>query len=168
MMVPAMMIRDATAQDAELLARIIRESYRDVAERFSLTPQNCPKHPSNCTTDWIAADHARGVRYFILAADGGPGGCVALEAPSADLCYLERLAVVPEKRRQGYGRTLVLHALSCAKASGADRVSIGIIADHIELKRWYVAFGFVETETKEFPHLPFRVSFMEVNVHRPT
>jgi N-acetylglutamate synthase-like GNAT family acetyltransferase len=157
-------IRDAHPQDAEKIADIIRESFRDVAVRFSLTPENCPKHPSNCTTDWVESDLARGVRYFILSQDGESVGCVGIEIPGPDICYLERLAVLPERRRRGLGRRLVLHVLSQAKSSGVNKIGIGIIADHTELKEWYAKLGFREGETKDFPHLPFRVTFMEFRI----
>jgi hypothetical protein len=39
----------ATKKDIDRLARLIRHSFADVARRFALTPQNCPKHPSNYT-----------------------------------------------------------------------------------------------------------------------
>jgi hypothetical protein len=44
-------IREADPDDKVLLTRLIRDSYRDVAERFNLTPENCPKHPSNCNDE---------------------------------------------------------------------------------------------------------------------
>lgn len=69
-------IREADSKDIKVLACIIRESFRDVAARFSLTLENCPKHPSNCTTSWIESDMARGVQYFILFIEGKPIGCV--------------------------------------------------------------------------------------------
>jgi N-acetylglutamate synthase-like GNAT family acetyltransferase len=159
-------IRDATAKDVEVLASIIRQSFHDVAKRFSLTPENCPKHPSNCTTTWIESDQSRGVRYFILWKNGKPIGCVGLESPNPDLCYLERLSVIPEMRRKGNGRALALHALECAKATGAMQVSIGIIADHTELKKWYANIGFVEVGRKKFEHLPFEVVFLKFDLSR--
>ena len=158
-------IRRATEKDAELIAEIIRHSFQDVAECFALTLENCPKHPSNCTTEWIEWDQARGVEYFILSQGGESIGCVGLESPSPDLCYLERLAVLPGRRHQGLGRALVLHALTYAKGTGASTVSIGIIAAHAKLKHWYAALGFKERETKSFPQLPFRVCFMEFDMN---
>jgi ribosomal protein S18 acetylase RimI-like enzyme len=156
-------IKIATNADANLLADLIRESFYDVAQRFALTPQNCPRHPSNCISEWIATDQTRGVVDFILSQDDQPIGCVGLEAPSPDLRYMERLSVLPQLRRRGFGRALVAFALLEAKSSGADRVRIGIIADHIELKAWYIKLGFVEQGTKSFPHLPFDVTFMELH-----
>jgi hypothetical protein len=35
-------IREANAADVHVLAGLIRQSYRDVADRFQLTPANCP------------------------------------------------------------------------------------------------------------------------------
>ena len=153
-------IRAAGPADVPLLSSLIRVSFRDVAERFTLTLENCPKHPSNCTDEWIENDLARGVAYYILERDGKPVGCVALEKANPDLCYLERLGVLPQSRRKGFGKALVDHVFSEARASGTKQIGIGIISDDTELKLWYQRIGFVEKETKEFAHLPFLVTFM--------
>lgn len=155
------MIREATIDDRDLLVKIIREAFRDVAERFALTRDNCPKHPSNCTSDWIAADFSRGVRYFIIHQDHMPVGCVGVERSNADVCYLERLAVLPDLRGRHLGVRLVRHALDVAASMGAQRVGIGIIAEQTELKEWYAALGFIAGEIKSLPHLPFKVCLME-------
>ena len=154
------LIRKADNRDISLLSGVIREAFLDVAERFALTPENCPKHPSNCTDSWIERDFARGVDYYILEGGGTALGCVALERANAEICYLERLAVLPAERNRGIGHALVDHVFFEAKALGCRHISIGIIADHSELKIWYKKLGFVEGETKEFPHLPFRVTFL--------
>lgn len=153
-------IKQADANDTSVVSHIIRDSFRDVAERFSLTPENCPKHPSNCTDEWIRGDIARGVTYYVLEHGNVFAGCVALETATPDLSYLERLAVLPDMRRKGFGRALVEHLFLRARASGAQTVGIGMISDESELKQWYKNLGFIEGDTKEFTHLPFRVTFM--------
>ena len=154
------MIRKAAETDAGLLAELIRKSHADVARRFNLTPANCPKNPSNCATEWIANDLARGVRYYLAALDGKPAGCVALEHAAEDMVYLERLAVLPRYRRRGLGRRLVERV--CREAAGLQvtRVGIGIMADFTELRAWYQKLGFRAGETRTFAHLPFRVLLM--------
>jgi len=159
-------IRACTNEDAPVLAEMIRSSFQDVAQRFGLTLHNAPRHPSNCTVDWIQKDVARGVVYFILEKDSRAAGCVALEPSNDEVCYLERLAVLPDQRRQGFGKALVYHVLSEAKRLGIRSVSLGMIADHDELKSWYRGLGFVEGETKAFAHLPFRVTFMACEVKK--
>ena len=157
-------IREADHQDVSLLATLIRDSYRDVAERFGLTAENCPKHPSNCTQGWITKDFDRGVAFFILERNSAPVGCAALEKADSEACYLERLAVTPANRRNGFGKILVEHICNQAKVLEAKRISIGIIAEQSELKSWYRKLGFIDGETKEFPHLPFFVAFMTRDV----
>jgi N-acetylglutamate synthase-like GNAT family acetyltransferase len=153
-------IRSATQDDVTSLVTIIRQASRDVAERFGLTPENCPRHTSNCTTEWIETAFEKGITYYVLEADGSPCGCVALEQANSDVCYLERLAVLPQFRRQGFGEALVNHVCTKAKRLGAKRVEIGIIAENVELRRWYEKFEFRLKNTAEFDHLPFTVAFM--------
>lgn len=56
-------IRKAGQDDIPSLTQIIRHAYKDVAQQFGLTPQNCPKHPSNCTDKWVQSDLDRGVIF---------------------------------------------------------------------------------------------------------
>jgi len=153
-------IRTCTREDIDILAETIRGSFRDVAERFGLTEQNCPRHPSNCRADWVEKDMDRGVTYYVLESEGRVAGSVGLEWVRPGLCNLERLAVLPGERKRGFGRALVNHAFSEAGKLGCNTIRIGVIADQAELKDWYRGFGFVETETRDFAHLPFRVTFM--------
>jgi N-acetylglutamate synthase-like GNAT family acetyltransferase len=160
------MIKEATLNDRDVIAEIIRESFRDVARRFSLTEDNCPKHPSNCVSSWIETDISRGVQYFILYVEKKPIGCVGIESPSNDVCYLERLSVLPEMRGHHFGIRLVQHVLKCAALKGVVKVSIGIINEQTELKEWYKKLGFVITQVKSYPHLPFKVCLMECEISK--
>ena len=155
-------IRRAAIEDADLLARIIRESFAGPAKEFGLTPANAPTHPSNCTPEWIERDFGKGVRYFILEDDRLPCGCVAMEIPDPEFCYLERLAVLTGHRRKGFGRLLVQHVLDRAWAHGLRRVEIAIIAVNTDLQLWYEQQGFAVTSTKSLPSLPFDVTSMSV------
>ncbi len=153
-------IRVGTSVDIDVLAEIIQDSFLDVAEQFGLTPQNSPTHPSNCRSEWIIREMNRGVTYYILELGEQAAGCVALERINDEVCYLERLAVLPGQRRQGFGEALVKHALSEAMNLGVFRVQVGIIAEHQELHNWYEKLGFEKVEEKIFPQLVFPVTFM--------
>jgi len=157
-------IREATRDDLPLLARLIRESFRDVADRFGLTAENCPTHPSNVTEDQLALTMAKGVAHFILESDAEPAGCVALEPAGEGACYLERLCVLPACRRRGLGAALVEHARDRAREMGLKRVELAMIAEHDELRRWYEGMGFFAMEMRRFEHLPFMVLFMSTPV----
>lgn len=157
-------IREACTDDVALLTGIIRESFRDVAERFGLTAENCPAHPSNYTEAQCVEEMGRGVRFFILETEGKACGCVALEHAKPDVCYLERLSVLPGYRERGFGRLLTDHVLGEAKRLGVRRVSIAIIAEHHELRDWYIKLGFRMKKTALYDHLPFEVAFLDKEV----
>ncbi len=152
----------ASIEDAATLADIVRASYAGVANDFKLTRENCPKHPSNCTIDWIKNDLDRGVSYTILFHDKTAVGCAAVEQASKDVCYLERLAVLPRFRHNSFGKTLVTHCIKTARIYKAITLGIGIIDEQEILKQWYKTLGFKMTGTKRFDHLPFTVGFMEM------
>jgi N-acetylglutamate synthase-like GNAT family acetyltransferase len=155
-----MQIREATPADLSTIATLISESNKDVAVKFGLNAENCPKHPSFCTASWVQADLARGETYFILEEDTQPIGCVAYEGPSPGLAYLNRLSVLPAHRSKGTGTRLVQHIVEHARSLSVQTISIGVIGEHTDLQRWYNKLGFKDGETKRFPHLPFSVKYM--------
>jgi predicted N-acetyltransferase YhbS len=150
----------ASPQDIIRITAIIRAAFGIVARRFDLTPENCPKHPSNCSEHWVARDLARGVRYWLARQDQQVVGCMGVEQASAQTCYLERLAVLPAYQRHGVGAALVTHGLYQARRLGANEVGVAIIAAQDELARWYQHLGFTPTGTRRFDHLPFEVAFL--------
>ena len=159
-----MTIREANEADIGTLVTLLRGSFRDVAERFELTIENCPKNLAFCTDQRVNSDIKRGLSYYVLEQDGEPRGCVALEKASPDVCYLERLAVLPRHRGRGYGKELLEHIFDEAAGNGSQRVEIGVIAEDTKLRNWYGKFGFVLKSTKTFDHLPFVVAFMSVEI----
>ncbi|RPI00023.1 MAG: GNAT family N-acetyltransferase [Calditrichaeota bacterium] len=153
-------IRRATINDCSMLANLIRSAFKTVAVRFSLTPLNCPSHPSNCRAEWIQDAMAKGVEYYIMTQYDQPIGCVALQKANRDVFYMERLAVLPEFRDHGYGRMLVEHCLEIASQRKAKRVEAGVIADQTELIEWYRRLGFRFKQRARLHDLPFTVAFI--------
>ena len=161
-----MIIRDANKSDRETLVALIRESFLDVADKFALTAESCPKFPAFNAEERIMGDFKKGFNFFILEEEGRACGCVALEKAGPDLCYLGRLAVLPECRNKGFGQALVNHLFEQAVKNGFRRVEIGTISKHRKLKNWYRKLGFVQKGTKKFDHLPFTVAFMYKELNR--
>lgn len=157
-------IIEAGVDDSRLLADIIRRSFTDVAVRFGLTPENAPTHPSNCRPEWVESAMEKGVHYWLLYVNDEPSGCAALEEADSETGYLERLAVLPDVRRSGLGGVLVDYVFKIALKIGLKRLEIGIIADQLELERFYLNRGFREKGRKTFPHLPFDVLFMSAEL----
>lgn len=159
-----MNIRKASISDIELISNIIREANIPIAKKQNLTEENSPKHPSNCTPDWIKSAMENGESFFILENDNVDIGCIAYQSPNSEIAYLNRLAVLPEYQSKGFGKALVDFHINICQEKKHSIISIGIINSNTELKRWYSKLGFKESGLKEFEHLPFTVCFMELKI----
>lgn len=159
-----MIIRQANKTDIDVLINILSNSHHDVAKRLKLTKENCPKFLGFCAEQRVKNDFEKGIKYYILEQNHQSLGCIALEKASQDVCYLERLAVLPEHRKKGYGKMLVNHLFEQAGKVGAKKVEIGMISKDRKLKDWYKKLGFVQTATKKFDHLTFEVAFLSANI----
>jgi ribosomal protein S18 acetylase RimI-like enzyme len=154
--------------DAENIAALVRRSFDTVAKEFGLTPENSPSNPAFTTASTLV-DRLAKPNCFCFAAyrQGAPAGFVGLmPAGNGDggAYEITRLAVLPEHRHLGLGKALLDTASRKARELGAVKVVIGIINDNSVLKNWYKAYGFVETEQKEYPFLPFVVCEMELGL----
>jgi N-acetylglutamate synthase-like GNAT family acetyltransferase len=161
-----MVIRQAKKSDISILLTIIRDSFKEVAKRFDLTVENCPRYVAFYTEERLISDFEKGMKYYILYEDGRPCGCIAIEEASPDLCYLGRLAVLPEYRNKGFGRALVNHVFEQAEKIGFKRIEIGMISKDKKLKNWYRRFGFENKGKKKFDQFPFIVAFMYKELNR--
>lgn len=59
---------------------------------------------------------------------------------------------------------LAQHILEYAKSKRVKNISIGIIAEHTQLKKWYSKIGFTEGHIQKFDHLPFNVLYMKYEI----
>ena len=146
--------------DTGYIADVIRASFATVARRFDLTPSNCPAHPAFLETDKLAQMQQKGAQFLGLTTEGRLAGLVAVKIRD-QMCHIEKLAVLPECRHRGFGKTLMEAAEDYARERGCEKASIGIIDENKILKDWYIGMGFGVAEIKEFAHLPFRVCFMD-------
>ncbi len=153
-------IRQSNMDEAAKIAEIISCANSEIAEKFGLNRQNCSKHPSFCTTEWVEKDIDRGALYFSYIKGDITAGCVAYERADNNMAFLNRLAVLPELQRHGIGERLVGHFFNYAKKDNVENISVGIIARHHDLINWYEKLGFTKKEVKKYPHLPFDVAFM--------
>jgi GNAT superfamily N-acetyltransferase len=144
---------------------IIKSSFKTVADEFGLTHDNCPTHPSFITYEKLSEIKNKGVHLFGLFIDPSIQiGVVAVERGNEDVFYIEKLAVLPQYRRRGYGKSLMKNSIDYIRKNKGRIISIGIINEHPVLKDWYKKIGFKETITKHFDHLPFTVCFLEMKI----
>jgi ribosomal protein S18 acetylase RimI-like enzyme len=149
-------LRDATPTDVDLIASILRQAFRPVAERFGYSKDNCPTHTSFAEPAWILWELDHGAEYVLAADESGRNvGCISLKQETPDIVEAGRLAVLPGLQGRGYG-TKLLRELEqrCAKR-GIGTVTLGIVSDNTELHEWYTARGYEDTALNSVATPPF-------------
>jgi diamine N-acetyltransferase len=141
--------------------RVIRSSFRTVAKEFGLTRENAPTHPSLFPVSRLKEMTARGAKSFGLFLDKKQIGFIAVQKMDEAVYEIERLAVLPSQRHDGYGARLVGFAIDYIRGQQGKKITLGMINESTVLKNWYIGLGFKEVRIQKFPHLPFTVCFME-------
>ncbi len=142
-------------------AKVIRNSFKTVAEEFGLTRQNAPTHPSFLTVRWLKEKKSDDVKFFGLFLGDKQNGFIIIEKENKRTYWLEKLAVLPASRHGGYGVKLIGFAIDYIREHGGKKVALGMMNEHTVLKNWYKKLGFKVVTTRKYPHLPFSVSYME-------
>jgi ribosomal protein S18 acetylase RimI-like enzyme len=129
---------------------------------FALTEATAPTNPAFVTEAKLKEYLGKPVALYGLLENDLLIGCVAIEKSKhdKDTFYIERLAVAPEVRHQGYGDQLLRYAFEQIREAGGVTASIGLMDNNDRLKRWYQAKGFVQTACKTTEHLPFKICNM--------
>lgn len=152
-------------QDFIECTEIIQKSFKTVADEFNLDKGNAPTHPSNLTLTALKESVGKGITFYGLYRHGTIVGCIGIEKSTEEhKYYIEKLAVLPDKRHRGYGKMLMDFAYDTIHEKNGNIISIGIINENAILKNWYKKEGFNEKGLKRFDHLPFEVCFMEKRI----
>ncbi|WP_371804593.1 GNAT family N-acetyltransferase [Candidatus Lokiarchaeum ossiferum] len=160
------MIRAINSNDElKLLVPIIQKANLTVANEFNLTIQNAPTNPAFITEFYFFEGmEQKKHQYFGYFINQRIVGCLAIRLISEKSYGIDRLAVLPEFRHQGFGEMLIQHVENHIKSLGGKKILIGIIFENKLLLNWYLKLRFILTGTKKFDHLPFTVGFMEKNI----
>ena len=111
------MIREIRREEIPECVRVIRRSHMTVADEFGFTPENAPRYVAFATDEnrltW-QMDHEH--RLMFLDEEGGVicGFYSLLLKPDSE-CELGSLSVLPEYRHQGFGTSLLNHAVDTAR-----------------------------------------------------
>jgi GNAT superfamily N-acetyltransferase len=133
-------LRRASAEDAEVVARLINDAYR--VESFFVDGDRT-------SPDEVREHLATGT--FLLATDAGGAatGCVYVELRGTR-GYFGLLAVDPARQGGGVGRRLVAAAEDHCRRAGCEFMDILVVDVRAELPPFYRALGYTETGTAPF------------------
>ncbi len=152
--------------DLSAIVKVLNISHSTVAKEFGFTKDSNPTNNAFIDEATLIAQFSRGIELYSMAVGNKIVGCIAIEKSTKQIntYYIEKVSVIPESRNQGYGVMLMDFATSKIKESGGDNISIALIHSNKKLKNWYSSQGFIESGTRDFDHLPFKVCFMNKQI----
>lgn len=128
-------VREVTDDEAWAAALAIRQ-------RVFVEEQACPPEEEWDAHDW-PQDRGASCRHLLGEADGRAVAVARWRPVSAESgeawAKLERFAVLPEARGNGYGRAMVEAAMASARAAGYTRL---VLSAQEHLQAFYGAWGF--------------------------
>lgn len=125
-----MTLREATVHDVAAIAAM--ESLLFGPDAWS-EPQVREELTGERRRAWVAGDPVAG--YVVTLASG-------------DFVDLQRIAVHPQRQRQGLARVLLDRAVSTARTDRADRMLLEVSSANPAALAFYAAAGFVEIDRR--------------------
>jgi len=149
-------------KDLSEIVRVLNVSHATVAKEFGFTKDNNPSNNAFIDEPTLRTQLNKGIVLYTMSIGGILAGCIAIEksGTETDTFYIEKVSVIPEFRNKEYGIKLMDFATAKIMEADGKIISIALIDSNSKLKNWYSKQGFIETGTKDFEHLPFRVCFM--------
>ena len=144
-----MYIREATAEDALLISRIIAHCWRSAYQAL-IDPVYLSRLPEEywlpTMRSWLASGRMYG---FIAEVDGKPVGSVICgrgrDEAFAGQGEIASLYVLPDSMHRGVGSALLHAALDALKADGYPQVYLWCIHGNHQADRFYRRHGFIPT-----------------------
>jgi ribosomal protein S18 acetylase RimI-like enzyme len=137
-------VRRATRDDAPAVGQLLHDFNREYNE-----PTPTPTEMAERMAELMDG----GDETIVLLTDGpeGPDGLAVLRLrpgiwSRALECYLAELYVIPERRRQGQGLSLMEAAMTTARAAGADYMDLGTGENDTGARALYERLGFVSRD----------------------
>jgi len=149
-------------EDLKPFVNIIRNSFQTVADEFGLTEDNNPTNPAFINLERLVRLQNESVYFYKLIFEKDLVGFVAIEQSKEEKTtyYIEKVSILPDFRHKGFGKKLMDFAAQQIHNRGGKKISVALIDNNLQLKRWYTKLGYKVTGLRDFDQLPFRVCFM--------
>lgn len=156
-------IRHMSLEEIPDCVQVIRNAFQTVADDFGFTPENAPRFTAFATDERRLRYHFCQEKRPMFVCMAGPKivGYYSLSLLNERDVELNNLAVLPEYRHKGIGKTLLEDCFARVKEIGRTTVRIGIVEENTVLKRWYERYGFVHTGTEKYDFFPFTCGYMK-------
>lgn len=143
---------------------ILKKSYENTAETFGMTEENCPYRGRTRLPLYIfEKEFDDGYLMYGYIHDNQVVGFLSVLLRDGELC-IQDIAILPDHQNNGYGSELFLFAKEIAINSKCKRISLGMVYDNIQLRKWYQNRGFHTINLVNFEKVRYTVGIMELSL----
>ena len=159
-------IEQAKADQVELVAEIIRRAFARQAQALGMDRDHFPNYVAFETGESLRRRMAGGqvvlLAYRTTEIGEDPVGTISYRQDPAELARgeIQRLAVLPEHRKKGYGAQLLAEAERQMAERGVREVTLSLVASLLRLQNYYEEMGYQPLEMRQLSSLPFDVLIM--------
>lgn len=143
-------LRTATPADADLIAEISRETFRDTFGSFNSEADMDIFLSTQFTHSQLAAEVALPGHVFLLAYSGLTCAGYIFIKQGAGSDEISRLYVRKPFLGRSVGRMLMQAAIALATDTGKTKIWLGVWEHNERAIAFYRSFGFVQTGTHDF------------------
>ena len=123
--------------------RALPEDARDV----SLIELACSRHP------WTEQQLREEIEFpqaytCVLEADGRAAGFATMQI-AAEFAHINELGVLPEFRRNGFGRLIMTDLIREARSRGCEQMFLEVRQSNVPARNLYGSFGFGHAGTRK-------------------
>ena len=126
----------------EQLFSVYEESMKDLQSRYA-SLEDMKASYADFLNEFLSIPN----QYVLVEAAEGQcvSGLRAIETESG-CWFLEAVETMPEERRKGHGRRLLLHTLDFLKSRGMQQAFCQISKNNIKSQKLHISCGFIPTE----------------------
>jgi ribosomal protein S18 acetylase RimI-like enzyme len=156
-----------SGDQVEVVTDVINRSFLTVAKDFGFTKESVSHFPAFIGKEVLEKQIHNGLQMFGFISEDTCIGCIGIKREDDNGLYkIERLAVLPERRHNAIGRTLMDFAVKEIRKEGGKRAVVEIVNENTQLKNWYIGQGFLEIRIDTYERLPFTVGVLEKDLSR--
>ena len=156
------MIKPIERNDLPVCLEVIHKGFETVALEFGLTEDNSPDRGwASLPYEKLTAKFENGILMFGYFLDNKIVGYLGIEMFENGICGLDSIVILPEYRKNGYGKELLDFCKQKAKELGANKIRFGMIDDNKKLRKWYEENGFTNVGYKKYDNASYIVGKME-------
>lgn len=151
-------LRQISVNDVKMLAELSQKTFTETFAKDN-TPEDLAKYIAENLTEDILLEKLSNKNsfFYVIEEENRPVGFLKLNINDAqtekrgkDTLEIERIYLLQETKRKGYGKQLLLEAIKKAKLENKQQVWLGVWENNFPAKAFYKKQGFKKVGSHTF------------------